>query len=44
MRDRIEDDLEKGRERGTQNPKHAPGSELSVQNLIWGSDPPTVRS
>ena len=27
-----------GRERETQNPKQAPGSELSAQSLTWGSD------
>ena len=26
----------RGRERETQNPKQAPGSELSAQSLMWG--------
>ena len=32
------------RERETQNPKQAPGSELSAQSPRWGSNPQTVRS
>ena len=32
------------RERETQNLKQAPGSELSAQSLMWGSNPQTVRS
>ena len=32
------------RERETQNPKQAPGSELSAQSPMWGSGPRTVRS
>ena len=37
--------MEEGqRERETQNPKQGPGSELSVQNLTQGSNPPNVRS
>ena len=32
------------RERQTQNPKRAPGSERSVQSLTWGSNSQTVRS
>ena len=28
----------------TQNPKQAPGSELSAQGLTWGSNPRMVRS
>ena len=32
------------RERETQNLKQAPGSELSAQSPMWGSNPPTVRS
>ena len=32
------------RERETQNPKQAPGSELSAQSPTWGSNPRTVRS
>ena len=46
-RDReIETECErgKGRERHTQNPKQAQGSELSAQSPMWGSDPQTVRS
>ena len=37
---------EKGAEREskTQNPKEAPGSELSTQSPMWGSKPQTVRS
>ena len=30
--------------RETQNTKQAPGSELSAQSLMWGSNPQTVRS
>ena len=32
------------REREAQNPKQAPGSELSAQSLTRGSNPLTVRS
>ena len=32
------------RERETQNPKQAPGSELSAQSLMRGSNSRTVRS
>ena len=32
------------RERETQNPKQAPGSELSAQSWMRGSDSGTVRS
>ena len=32
------------REREIQNPKQAPGSELSTQSLVWGLNPQTVRS
>ena len=32
------------RERHTQNPKEAPGSELSAQNPMWGSNSQVVRS
>ena len=32
------------RERETQNPKRAPGSELSAQSPMRGSNPQTVRS
>ena len=28
----------RGRERGRQNPKEAPGSELSAQSPTWGSN------
>ena len=35
---------EKQRERETQNPKQAPGSELSAQSQMRGSNPQTVRS
>ena len=31
-------------ERETQNPKQAPGSELSAQSQKWGSTSQTVRS
>ena len=31
-------------ERETQNPKQAPGSELSAQSPMGGSNSPTVRS
>lgn len=33
-----------GRERGRQNPKQAPGSELSAQSPTWGLNPRTMRS
>ena len=32
------------RERETQNPEQAPGSELSAQSPMWGSNSWTVRS
>ena len=32
------------RERETQNPKQAPGSELSAQSLTWALNPQTMRS
>ena len=32
------------REKETQNPKQAPGSELSAQSPTWGLSPQTVRS
>ena len=32
------------REKETQNPKQAPGSELSAQRPMWGSKSPTMRS
>ena len=34
----------RGGEREIQNPKQAPGSELSAQRPMWGSSPRTVRS
>ena len=34
----------RGRERETQNPKQAPGSELSAQSPTRGLNPRTVRS
>ena len=36
----------RGREREgeTQNPKQAPGSELSAQSPMWGSNAQTMRS
>ena len=34
----------RGRERETQNPKQAPGSDLSAQSLMRGLNPQTVRS
>ena len=36
--------VEAERERETQNPKQAPGSELSAQDLTWGLNSRTVRS
>ena len=39
-----ESDQGRGRERGTQNPKQAPGSELSAQSLTRGSNSRTARS
>ena len=32
------------RDRESQNPKQAPGSELSAQSPMWGSNPQTERS
>ena len=29
----------RGRKKETENPKQAPGSELSAQNPTWGSNP-----
>ena len=46
MRER-ETEREQGgaeRERETQNPKQAPGSELSAQSAMWGSNSQTTRS
>ena len=37
-------ELRKGKERETQYPKQAPGSELSAQSSMWGLNPWTVRS
>ena len=34
----------RGRERGRQNLKQAPGSELSAQSLMWGLNSQTERS
>ena len=34
----------RGRERGKQNLKQVPGSELSAQSPMWGSNSQTVRS
>ena len=34
----------RGRERETQNPKQAPGSELSAKSWKWGLNSPTVGS
>ena len=34
----------RGREREPQNPKQAPGSELSAQSRMWSSNSLTVRS
>ena len=31
------------RERETQNPEQAPGSEPTAQSLTWGSNPQTVK-
>ena len=31
-------------ERETPNPKQVPGSALSAQSLMWGSNPRTMRS
>ena len=35
---------EREREREIENPKQAPGSELSAQSLLWGSNPQAERS
>ena len=43
-RDRAECEWVRGRERETQNPKQAPGSELSAQSPMWGSNSRAVRS
>ena len=40
----ISFERERERERETQNPKRAPGSELSTQSPMWGSNRRTVRS
>ena len=41
----IETEYEQGRGRERkQNPKQAPGSELSAQSLVWGSNSRAVRS
>ena len=45
QRDReTEHEQGRGRQRETQNPKQAPGSELSAQSLMWGSNSETGRS
>ena len=47
LRERERDRVQAGegqRERETQNLKHAPGSELSAQNQMQGSNSQTVRS
>ena len=45
LRDRERQSMrgEGQRQRETQNPKQAPGSELSVQSPMWGSNPQTLR-
>ena len=46
LRDRERQSTSEGgaeRERETQNPKQAPGSELSAQSPVRGLDPQTVR-
>ena len=40
----LEHKWRRSRERETQNLKQTPGSELSAQSLMWGSNPQTVRS
>ena len=42
-RERKRDGEGAERERETQNSKQAPGSELSAQSLMWGSNSQTVR-
>ena len=39
-----EGERERERERETENPKQAPGSELSAQSPMRGSNPQTARS
>ena len=43
-RERERDGEGAERERETRNPKQAPGSELSAQSLMWGSNSQAVRS
>ena len=43
-REREREGGEGQRERETQNPKQVPGSELSAQSLMRGSNPQAVRS
>ena len=43
-RERVRAGEEGQRERETQNPKQAPGSELSAQSSMWGLNPRAVRS
>ena len=40
----TESQQRRDRDRETQNPKQAPGSELSAQSLMWGSNSRTLRS
>ena len=40
----TEHEWERGRERETQNPKQAPGSELTAQSPVRDSNPQTMRS
>ena len=45
LRDKeTESEQVRGRERETQNPRQAPGSELSAQSLKWGSNSQATRS
>ena len=47
MRERERENGSRGgaeREKGTQNTKQAPGSELSAQSPTWGPNPRTMRS
>ena len=43
LRERDSARVGRGRERQRWNPKQAPGTELSAQNLTWGLNPQTVR-
>ena len=42
LRDRDRDISGGGAERLRQNPKEAPGLELSAQSPTWGLNPPTI--